>query len=180
MRILNAALELMTERGFDEVKISDIAERADIANATFFLHYPTKTALIAAFNEQVSQKIVDRLSDFDLPAIEQLELLRAITLDEWSRYGEPLRGLISEAFSQDSAVLTQSSASLSDLVEAIVRKGQAEGEISEDFDADIVAESLVASWRAATVRWAIDGDRIRARRANQQALDIFLSGIANR
>ena len=56
-RILNAAIALMAERGYDAVKIEDIAARADIANATFFLHFPTKASLLTAFNEQVARKI---------------------------------------------------------------------------------------------------------------------------
>ncbi|MEL7030166.1 MAG: helix-turn-helix domain-containing protein, partial [Pseudomonadota bacterium] len=97
MRILDAALELMAEHGYENVKIEDIANAADIANATFFLHFPTKASLLTAFNEQVSAKIAERIGQFDLTAVDKLELLRAIAVDEWDRHGELLREIIADA-----------------------------------------------------------------------------------
>ncbi|MEL7489992.1 MAG: TetR/AcrR family transcriptional regulator [Pseudomonadota bacterium] len=179
-RILSAAFELMTERGYDNVKIGEIAERADVANATFFLHFPTKAALVSAFNEQVAEKIVERLGEFDLGAVEQLELLRAILLDEWSRHADLLRQIVIDAAAQDQKAFSDTSASLIALVEDIVRKGQAAGDFSKAFDADIVAQSLLASWRAATLNWAIHGDAERARAANRQTLDLILQGVSPR
>lgn len=76
-KILNAALELMAARGYDGVKVEDICAKADVANATFFAHFPTKAALIAAFNEDVAERIAERLAGFSLPAVDRLELARA-------------------------------------------------------------------------------------------------------
>ena len=180
-RILAAALELMSARGYDGVRIEEIAAAADIANATFFLHFPTKAALIAAFNEQVSEKVAERLSEFDFGAVEQLELLRAIVLDEWGRYSDLLRQIVADAVAQqDSASFAQSSSSLVSLVQAIVEKGQANSELSAEFDADIVAQTLVSAWRASTTQWAVTGDTEKARRANRQALDLILIGLVRR
>ncbi len=178
-RILDAALSLMADHGYDDVKIEMIAEKADIANATFFLHFPTKGALITAFNELVSDKIAERLAEFDLGAIEQLELLRAIMLDEWGRYSESLRQIVADA-ARDNSLLIASSDSLILLVCDIVEKGQAEGSLSRNFDASLVAQCLIASWRASVVNWAISGDAELARRANRQALDLILNGAANK
>jgi len=58
-RILEAALELMTDRAYADVKIEEISAAADVANATFFLHFPTKASLITAFNDEVAAKIAD-------------------------------------------------------------------------------------------------------------------------
>jgi len=177
-RILDAAFSLMTERGYDNVKIGEISEQADVANATFFLHFPTKASLVSAFNEQVAEKIIERLGEFDLGAVEQLELLRAILLDEWSRHADLLRQIVIDAAAQDQKAFTDTSASLIEIVEEIVQKGQASGDFSTDFDADIVAQSLLASWRAATLSWAVHGDAEQARNANRQALDLILRGVA--
>jgi len=180
MRILDAALSLMAERGYDGVKIEEIAAHADVANATFFLHFPAKASLIVAFNEQVSDKIAERLEGFDLRAVDQLELLRAIVLDEWSRYSDLLRQIVADAAMQDGAAFAQSSDSLTALVEGIIRKGQSAGDLSTEYDADIIAQCLVASWRASTLHWALTGDAGRARRANRQALDLILNGVVAR
>ncbi|MEQ8750170.1 MAG: helix-turn-helix domain-containing protein, partial [Amphiplicatus sp.] len=145
LKILDAALTLMAERGYDGVRVEEICERADVANATFFLHFPTKAALISAFNEQVSQKIAERLEGFDLPAIDKLELLRALMLDEWSRHSELLRAIVKEAAAQDAASLANSSSSLISLVSQIVAEGQQSGEFTTEFEVDLVAQCLVST-----------------------------------
>lgn len=180
LKILDAALTLMAERGYDGVRVEEICEQADVANATFFLHFPTKAALISAFNEQVSQKVAERLEGFDLPAIDKLELLRALMLDEWSRHSELLRAIVKEAAAQDAASLADSSSSLISLVSKIVEEGQQSGEFTTEFDVDLVAQCLVSTWRATTLQWAATGDARAARRANRQALDLVLNGVLSK
>ena len=60
-RILEAALDLMTDRSYADVKIEEISAAADVANATFFLHFPTKASLITAFNDEVAARSRSRL-----------------------------------------------------------------------------------------------------------------------
>ncbi|MEO0878687.1 MAG: TetR/AcrR family transcriptional regulator [Pseudomonadota bacterium] len=175
-RILDAAISLMSAASYDAVKIEDIARKADIANATFFLHFPNKASLIAAFNEQVSEKIAERLKEFSLPAADQLELLRALVLDEWSRHGALLRQFVVDA-ANDGNALIASSDSLAALAEQIVRDGQEAGEFAADYDPALVASTLTAGWRASTVSWAVTGDDDKARRDNRQILDLILNGL---
>ena len=45
-RIVDAAIELFDERGFEATKVAEICERADVVNKTFFNHFPTKQHLL--------------------------------------------------------------------------------------------------------------------------------------
>lgn len=180
LRILEAALTLMAEKGYDAVKVEDICARADVANATFFAHFPTKSALIVAFNEDVAERLRERLEGYDLPAVERLELLRALMLDEWTARAELLRAIVADAAAQDAAAFAESSTSLVALVARIVAEGQEAGELSRDFDARLVAQCLVGAWRAGTLEWARTGDGAQARKANREALDLVLHGALPR
>jgi AcrR family transcriptional regulator len=51
-RIIEAALALFDQRGFDDSKVSDICERADVVTKTFFNHFPTKQHLLREIAEQ--------------------------------------------------------------------------------------------------------------------------------
>lgn len=178
-RILEAAIALMSEQSYDAVKIDAIAEKADVAKATFFLHFPNKSSLITAFNEQVAEKIAARLQEFKLGGADQLELLRALVLDEWSRHSALMRQIVSDAASDGNALIA-SSDSLVALVETIIRGGQDAGEFAALYDPDTVAKTLVAGWRASTVAWARSGDDASARRANRQILDLILNGLVKK
>lgn len=45
-RLREAIVALVLERGYEDVTIRDIAERAEVGYATYFRHYPTKDALL--------------------------------------------------------------------------------------------------------------------------------------
>lgn len=50
-RVLDAALDVLAERGVDGVTMQAVAERADVALRTIYNHFPTKDALvIEAYN----------------------------------------------------------------------------------------------------------------------------------
>src|SRR5262245_27817431 len=52
--IFGAAMELFTKRGFEAVTIEAICDAADVARGTFFLHFPSKAALLWEWNRQVA------------------------------------------------------------------------------------------------------------------------------
>lgn len=58
-RILEAALELFTERGIDEVTVEQIAERADFSRGTVFNHFNTKESLCQAIGELQAERLRD-------------------------------------------------------------------------------------------------------------------------
>ena len=45
--LLEAALALFRERGYDETTIEEITDRADVAKGTFFNYFPSKEALLS-------------------------------------------------------------------------------------------------------------------------------------
>ncbi|MCU1413565.1 MAG: TetR family transcriptional regulator [Microbacteriaceae bacterium] len=45
-RLSRAAMELYSERGFDEVTVAQIAERADLTERTFFRHFGDKAEML--------------------------------------------------------------------------------------------------------------------------------------
>ena len=41
-----ALIELIAERGWDDIAVQDVCQRADVGRTTFYLHYPNKDALL--------------------------------------------------------------------------------------------------------------------------------------
>jgi AcrR family transcriptional regulator len=46
--LIDTAVRLFEERGYDQTTIADIAAGADVSTRTFFLHFPTKEAVVFA------------------------------------------------------------------------------------------------------------------------------------
>ena len=50
--IEDAFVQLVLERGYDQVTVEDITDRADLARATFYAHYPNKEAVQFAVRQR--------------------------------------------------------------------------------------------------------------------------------
>src|SRR5689334_21361134 len=48
-----ALLELIDERGYDAITIQDIVDRANVARATFYVHYTSKDDLFLSCHEAI-------------------------------------------------------------------------------------------------------------------------------
>ena len=93
--IIDAAVSLFRERGFDQTRIQDILERADISLGTFYNYFPGKDAVLDAYGAGVIGSYVElareELEGQDQPVAERVRaLVRAC----------------GEAFSADPAFMT--------------------------------------------------------------------------
>jgi AcrR family transcriptional regulator len=55
-RILDAAYELFSRRGIQAVGVNEVIERAGVATATLYRHFPSKDALVLAFLDLREQR----------------------------------------------------------------------------------------------------------------------------
>lgn len=181
-RILDAALKLMADRAYDQVKIEDICVEADVANATFFLHFRNKAALALAYNEDVAAKVEEQLAEDGLDASERLKTLLKIYLAEWGTHRHLMRQIVLELISQPAsgATFNDVSTGLLRVVGTVVRDGQKSGEFSSKIEPETAALALVAAWNALAITWARTGDTKRAAEAHWQTLDLFLHGLRAR
>jgi AcrR family transcriptional regulator len=71
-RLLEAALNLMAQKGMEGVAINEITEAADVGFGSFYNHFESKEAIYAALTDQVFEEFADTLerlaSDFPDPA----------------------------------------------------------------------------------------------------------------
>ncbi len=178
-RILDAALRLMADKPYDQVRIEDICTEADVANATFFLHFPNKSALVLAYNEDVAAKVEEKLASDGLDASGRLQMLLKVYLAEWGTHSHLMRQIVLELISQPAsgATFNEVSPGLLALVGDIVRDGQKSGEFSKKIGPETAALALIAAWNALAITWAKTGDTKHTAEAHWQTLEVFLNGL---
>jgi AcrR family transcriptional regulator len=66
--IEDAFVALVLERGYDRVAVEDITDRADLARATFYAHYPNKQAVQFSVFNRLTEDLVQRIADQGGPA----------------------------------------------------------------------------------------------------------------
>jgi AcrR family transcriptional regulator len=84
-RIIQAARELFLERGFDDVSVGDIAERAEVGRSTFFRHFGDKQEVVFGREQDLLDTLASAGQADGIPAArsvaEAVEQLRPIVLD---------------------------------------------------------------------------------------------------
>ncbi|SOD98137.1 transcriptional regulator, TetR family [Blastococcus haudaquaticus] len=96
-----AALQLVAERGLDEVSVDDIAERADVSPRTFFNYFPSKIDAVVGLDPAAPQRQVEAF--LSRPADESpVEAMRAVAREQAAEMSEntelwPLRLTVIDA-----------------------------------------------------------------------------------
>jgi AcrR family transcriptional regulator len=86
-KILEAAIEIFSEKGFAATSTSEIAQKAGVAEGTIFRHYKTKKDLLLSIAGPIATKLVAPfiMRDFakllDLPYSQADEFYRAVARD---------------------------------------------------------------------------------------------------
>ncbi|MFD9950159.1 TetR/AcrR family transcriptional regulator [Nonomuraea sp. NPDC059023] len=92
--IMEAAHELFLERGFDDVSVREIADKADVSPTTVFAHFPQKEALAFGDEDERHEQLVAAIRD--RPAGTSISAaLKAHYLAEIAGFGsEPQRQML--------------------------------------------------------------------------------------
>ncbi|MCP4436625.1 MAG: TetR/AcrR family transcriptional regulator [Actinomycetia bacterium] len=56
-RLLDAAIEVLAERGYNAVRVDDIVQRADVSHGTFYLYFANKDAMVVALAERCAAEL---------------------------------------------------------------------------------------------------------------------------
>jgi AcrR family transcriptional regulator len=60
--IEDAFVQLVLERGYERVAVEDISDRADLARATFYTHYPNKEAVLLSVSNRLTEDLMQRIA----------------------------------------------------------------------------------------------------------------------
>ena len=60
--IEDAFVQLVLERGYERVAVEDICDRADLARATFYAHYPNKEAVLFSIFNRLVEDLMQRIA----------------------------------------------------------------------------------------------------------------------
>jgi AcrR family transcriptional regulator len=177
--IHRAAMRLFAARGVDAVTIEQICDEADVARATFFLHFPSKDAVLTEYARQALDELTATLRAHTGNAVEALGAALATLADRATRQAALVQVVVREVMARPQAALTnaEQSRGLVDLLAVIIKRGQKRGEIRRGIPPQLAAGVVAVAYLAVVAEWARDPGALDLKRGVAQALDVVLNGL---
>lgn len=174
--IFEAAMALSERRGFDAVTLDQICREADVARATFFLHFPGKAALLSELDRRLAAELTERLAEPRGAAVAELRELVEWLGERWPRHGHVMAAMLREQLATPAATPPAARA-LQELVAGIVRRGQQRGELRRGTSPGLVAAMLLAAAAAILSGAPYEEGAVGPERARSQLLQAVLHGL---
>lgn len=183
-RIYQCGAQLFLENGFDGTTVEQIAETADVAQATFFNHFASKDALLTEMTGEI-YRVVEALLEEQrkIPTSTHEKLQQMVQVA--SRLIEETRELTRDillALMRDTGRPGTAGPLLHDVLDAFadfIGDGQARGDVRTDQDARFLAEMLVGIFHSTIANWIHEPDYPLSDRLSRAA-DFIGESIAPR
>ncbi len=177
--IFGAAMDLFAKRGFDAVTIEAICDAADVARGTFFLHFPSKAALIWEWNRQVADEFRAGLREPRKSAVTELRALVEHISAKLLAQEDVMAGMLREFFAAPPAAADARAQSqdLHALVEELVRRGQKRGELRRSLDPRLCVAALMSTSAAILSGSVWKPGEISPEKARAQFFEVVFHGL---
>lgn len=155
--IAAAALELFRARGYDAVTVQDICDACSISKPTFYSRVSSKDDLIVDFYDSVTLELTRRLSSLVSAKSrwEQLMVCFGTLVDETERIGpEIMRQMLIINLREDRHSFDERKY-LTNVMVAIIKNGQEEGEIGNTMDAEGLYHTATYLFQGYLSMWCI-------------------------
>lgn len=170
-RILAAAMERFEAQGIESVKVDDICAAADIAQKTFFNHFPTKQHLVREVAESFLQDLLTILATARAEGgstAQQIERFFSLVATQVERGGPVRRSFVVEVIriAHDDGRDPETSRQLYEAFGALLRDGVRSGDTTKEYPVTVLSEIVVGTFITLMLNWlGFDDYPFRARAA---------------
>jgi TetR/AcrR family fatty acid metabolism transcriptional regulator len=182
-RILDAAILVIAEHGYFQSRVSEIAERAGVADGTIYLYFKNKeeilrAAITSAFTEFL-RRARHELEQTGDP-VEQLHRLARLHLAALSA-NKPLAAVFQTELRHSAKFLAEFSRTelkqYFDLIREIVRRGQQSGTFRAGISDKIVANCFFGALDEMVTSWVLSDHDYPLEGAAVAVADVIIAGL---
>lgn len=169
-RLEEAALDLYTERGFDETTVAEIAERAGLTERTFFRHFADKREVLFGGQDLLLALFIDAIAAAP-EAMPPLEIVGAALaaagpfFEGRHKYARRRQDVIAANPRLQERELIKLATIADAIADALVRRGVSES------SSTLAAEAGIAVFKVAFDRWVHKGRRDELPKYVRESLD---------
>lgn len=185
--ILQAAEAVLTEKGYYETSMDEIAARVGVAKGTLYLHYPGKEELVVAlFEREITtfRQTVEQIAAADMPARARLE---AILRHAYAELGSARRQLFmslhtnisvrTNVFEKKIALRDQMTL-MANAIQSILEDGKSSGEFDPDIPTSIMLMTFLGLISPRGYDQFLRSEQLSPEQVAASISRIFFQGIA--
>lgn len=179
-RIVEQAMTLFTDRGYDSVTMEQIAEAADVAKGTLYNYFPVKEAIVSAYMRNSAREKgsdVAKLLDKGGNTRERLAML-FVGVARWQSAQRDLhRHYLKYRMTQlmESLHNPELRSGFEQNLQMILRRGMDDGELRSDLPVADLSGHLESAYLMVMMNW-LTLDEYDYETGLLQMIDLFISG----
>ncbi len=186
-KIFEAARHLIIKYGIENVSVDSIVEVAGVSKGTFYVHFESKDALLAALVNDYTQMADMDYSSFLNAHIDHKSVFETLLLlaEEISSFIEDnigidsMRALYKAHLTKtiDTTSALSYNRKIYDLLRRVLEKGVHQGELREDISIDSLAKHLILSIRGIVFEWCVRYPNFNLKEQVLDHFEILLYGL---
>ena len=165
-RILDAALDLFSAKGFYDTKLDEIVAEASISKGSIYFHFPNKERLFIALVDQFADLIERRAAEAiagESEGILRVQAALEAVLETFAKYRRPAKLLLVQAVGL-GAVFERKRMEVTDrfalMIQTYLDEAVADGSIAP-VDTRIVAHAWMGAIYSVVIQWVYSGEPTR-------------------
>jgi len=179
--LLDAALTLFREKGYEDTTVEEITERADVAKGTFFNYFPSKEALLndlAMWHFSQLHEALDVGRGAPASPVARIKLLVRLLHEQTSSDRRLFQRAFATRLSGPPPSHHPAKRRLSSLLWDLVKEAQASGEIRADVEAELVSDLIFIAHIRRMAIFLHQGEGPPPVDDSEQVIDLLMDGLA--
>jgi AcrR family transcriptional regulator len=156
-KIMDTAIELFAEHGYEATTVHQITERAGVAKGTFFNYFDSKEDVFCDIQTIWAATEFVKLKDKSGPILPHFRefLIELVRLVPYTR--QLVRALYQSTFSNEKNLLNQLQImkELKLMLIPIIVEAQKRGEFSSTFPAEMIADQAIQTYLGVLISWGM-------------------------
>ena len=187
--LLDAALRVFGQRGYQATRLQDIAEAAGVTRGAIYHHFGSKAELYTALVQEASAQgneivgraiseggsfieVIRRLFVYQFTALEEERRLRDVLALTRYKTG------VSEELAAVEQMRREQASQTVEMTAGFMRLGIEQGELRPDLDPLTAGRALIAYQDGIAGLWLVDPEAFSIKESAPALADLFLQGIA--
>jgi AcrR family transcriptional regulator len=167
-RILDAALNIFSSKGYHDTKLDEIADESETSKGSIYFHFPNKERLFLALVDQfanlLERRVIEAIEQED-EGMKRVEVALRVCLETFGKYRRPAKLLLVQAVGLGS-IFEKKRLEVNDrfanMIGNYLNEAVEVGDI-QPVDIEVVSHAWMGAIYSVVIRWVYTGEPTQER-----------------